>query len=148
MIKSPVIQDILKMKDSSCFQLLLFMLSIFFFIEGKICKLFVIYFFFFFLRCKSVYVSTRSGAWIIPNYIFGFPTDLYACRAFFMLPWRLGNTVLETIIKMVSGNPKRCVLIFEQPNMLSWGDHAKKTTFNILAARLLLGPMPRTRYVS
>ena len=27
-------------------------------------------------------LSTRSGAWIFPNYIFGQPIDLYACRAF------------------------------------------------------------------
>ncbi|XP_076453991.1 flavin-containing monooxygenase 5-like isoform X2 [Babylonia areolata] len=58
-------------------------------------------------RCKSVYISTRSGAWVIPNYIFGFPTDLYACRAFFMLPWKLANVILESVIKLISGNPKR-----------------------------------------
>ncbi|XP_071085256.1 flavin-containing monooxygenase 5-like isoform X1 [Haliotis cracherodii] len=58
-------------------------------------------------RCKSVYISTRSGCWVIPNYIFGFPTDLYACRAFFLLPWRWANMVLETVIKLVSGNPRK-----------------------------------------
>ncbi|WAR28557.1 FMO5-like protein [Mya arenaria] len=30
--------------------------------------------------CKPVYISSRSGAWIAPNYIFGNPLDLYACR--------------------------------------------------------------------
>lgn len=58
-------------------------------------------------RCKSVYISTRSGAWIIPNYVFGFATDLYACRAFFLLPWRWANCVLETVIKLISGSPTR-----------------------------------------
>lgn len=58
-------------------------------------------------RCKSVYISTRSGAWIVPNYIFGHPTDLYACRAFFMLPWKLANFIFENVIKLVSGNPKK-----------------------------------------
>ncbi|XP_025079569.1 dimethylaniline monooxygenase [N-oxide-forming] 5-like isoform X2 [Pomacea canaliculata] len=58
-------------------------------------------------RCKSVVISTRSGAWIIPNYIFGFPVDLYACRAFFLLPWRWANFILERIIKFVSGDPRR-----------------------------------------
>nr|KAG5701451.1 hypothetical protein BaRGS_032783 [Batillaria attramentaria] len=58
-------------------------------------------------RCKSVYISTRSGAWIIPNYVFGFPTDLYACRAFFLLPWRWANFILECVIKLVSGNPRK-----------------------------------------
>ncbi|KAK7090381.1 flavin-containing monooxygenase 5-like [Littorina saxatilis] len=58
-------------------------------------------------RCKSVYISTRSGAWILPNYVFGLPTDLYACRAFFLLPWKWGNFILETVIKFLYGNPKR-----------------------------------------
>ncbi|KAK6194529.1 hypothetical protein SNE40_000149 [Patella caerulea] len=58
-------------------------------------------------RCKSVYVSTRSGAWIVPNYVFGHPVDVYACRAFFMLPWRWANFVFENVIKLISGNPKR-----------------------------------------
>jgi len=58
-------------------------------------------------RCKSVYISTRSGAWIIPNYIFGYATDLYACRMFFQLPWRVGNFILENVIKIVCGNPRK-----------------------------------------
>lgn len=58
-------------------------------------------------RCKSVYVSTRSGCWIIPNYVFGYAVDLYACRAFYLLPWRWANIILETVIKLVSGNPRR-----------------------------------------
>lgn len=58
-------------------------------------------------RCKSVYISTRSGAWVIPNYIFGFPTDLYACRAFFLLPWKWASKILESIITLLSGNPKK-----------------------------------------
>ncbi|XP_052216165.1 flavin-containing monooxygenase 5-like isoform X2 [Dreissena polymorpha] len=58
-------------------------------------------------RCKSVHISTRSGAWIVPNYIFGFPTDLYACRMFFKLPFSLANVVFETIVKFISGNPRR-----------------------------------------
>ncbi|XP_041354135.1 flavin-containing monooxygenase 5-like [Gigantopelta aegis] len=57
-------------------------------------------------RCKSVYISTRSGAWIVPNYVFGHAVDLYACRAFFMLPWRWANVIFETIIKLISGNPR------------------------------------------
>lgn len=60
-------------------------------------------------RCKSVYISTRSGAWVVPNYIFGHPTDLYACRAFFLLPWKLATFIFETVIKLVSGNPERSV---------------------------------------
>ena len=54
-----------------------------------------------------MYISTRSGAWVIPSYMFGFPTDLYACRAFFLLPWRWGSFILESVIKFISGNPNR-----------------------------------------
>lgn len=58
-------------------------------------------------RCKSVCISTRSGAWVIPNYVSGFPTDLYACRAFFKLPWRWGSTILESVIKVATGHPRK-----------------------------------------
>lgn len=58
-------------------------------------------------RCKPVYISTRSGAWVVPNYVFGHPTDLYANRLFLSLPWKLATWVLETVITIVSGNPKR-----------------------------------------
>ena len=61
-------------------------------------------------RCKPVYLSTRSGAWVVPNYIFGHPTDLYANRLFLALPWKLATWVFEKVIKLVSGNPKRFVL--------------------------------------
>ncbi|XP_070539185.1 flavin-containing monooxygenase 5-like isoform X2 [Ptychodera flava] len=58
-------------------------------------------------RCKAVHLSTRSGAWIVPNYIFGFPTDHYSCRAFLWLPWQFGNYVFEKVITLINGNPKR-----------------------------------------
>ncbi|CAC5402816.1 FMO [Mytilus coruscus] len=58
-------------------------------------------------RKKPVYLSTRSGAWVVPNYIFGHPTDLYANRLFLALPWKLATWIFETVIKVVSGNPKR-----------------------------------------
>ncbi len=54
-------------------------------------------------------LSTRSGAWVFPNYIFGQPIDLYACRAFLSLPWKVGTWITETILTWVQGNPKRCV---------------------------------------
>lgn len=58
-------------------------------------------------RCESVYISTRSGAWVVPNYLFGLPTDLYACRAFFYIPWKVGSAIFENIVKLISGPPKR-----------------------------------------
>ncbi|XP_069104182.1 flavin-containing monooxygenase 5-like isoform X1 [Argopecten irradians] len=58
-------------------------------------------------RCKSVYISSRSGAWVFSNYVLGFPADLYACRVFLKLPWKLATYILELIIKLISGNPKK-----------------------------------------
>eukprot|EP00937_MAST-01D_sp_MAST-1D-sp2_P003262 g3262.t1 len=54
---------------------------------------------------SSVAVSTRSGAWIFPNHIFGSCTDHFACRAFLALPWRLGTAVTERILQLVWGCP-------------------------------------------
>ncbi|XP_052783559.1 flavin-containing monooxygenase 5-like isoform X2 [Mya arenaria] len=65
-------------------------------------------------RCKPVYISSRSGAWIAPNYIFGNPLDLYACRFLFKLPWRLQNFIAETVLKIVFGDPRKWNL---NPNM-------------------------------
>ncbi|XP_064614834.1 LOW QUALITY PROTEIN: flavin-containing monooxygenase 5-like [Liolophura sinensis] len=58
-------------------------------------------------RCKSVYISTRSGAWVVPNYVFGCPTDHYACRFFLALPWKLGSFIFESIIRLLNGDPKK-----------------------------------------
>lgn len=56
-------------------------------------------------RCPDVTISTRSGAWIIPNYIFGLPTDLYACRFFFLFPRAVANIIFGLIITLLSGSP-------------------------------------------
>ena len=57
-------------------------------------------------RCPKVHLSTRSGAWIIPNYISGYATDLYACRTFLSLPWKLSTNIMEAVIKFIYGDPK------------------------------------------
>ncbi|EDO39370.1 predicted protein, partial [Nematostella vectensis] len=54
---------------------------------------------------KPVTVTTRSGAWIIPNYIAGCPTDHYACRAFLWLPWKVSSTIFGWIVRCVFGSP-------------------------------------------
>ena len=56
---------------------------------------------------KPIHISTRSGAWIVPNYVQGYPTDHYACRLFFWLPWSVSNFVFELIIQSVVGSPWR-----------------------------------------
>lgn len=58
-------------------------------------------------RKKPVCISTRSGAWVVPNYVHGYPTDHYACRFFFWLPWSLSNFVFQLIIQSVVGSPWR-----------------------------------------
>ena len=52
-------------------------------------------------------VSTRSGAWIIHNYVSGFATDLYACRVFFKVPLKISTRLLELVVKFIYGNPKK-----------------------------------------
>lgn len=56
---------------------------------------------------KPISISTRSGAWVVPNYVQGYPADHYACRLFFWLPWSLSNFVFELIIQSVLGSPWR-----------------------------------------
>jgi len=58
-------------------------------------------------RCPKVVVSTRSGAWVVPNYISGFATDLYATRAFLALPWKVTSWIMEMIIKFIYGSPEK-----------------------------------------
>ncbi|KAH9490256.1 Cyclopentanone 1,2-monooxygenase (CPMO) [Bulinus truncatus] len=57
--------------------------------------------------CRDVTISTRSGAWIFPNYVFGLPTDVYACRFFFLLPRWVANFIFGLIINVITGNPRR-----------------------------------------
>jgi len=68
---------------------------------------------------KPVSIASRSGAWIIPNYVLGFPVDHYACRLYFWLPWGLSNFIFEFIIQSLQGSPWRWNL---NPKM-----HARQT---------------------
>lgn len=53
-----------------------------------------------------LYLSTRRGAWIIPNYLFGRPMDqLGAATA--RLPWRLQSLVAELLLRTLVGSPWR-----------------------------------------
>ncbi|XP_071949689.1 flavin-containing monooxygenase 5-like [Antedon mediterranea] len=58
-------------------------------------------------RCKQVVISTRSGAWVIPNYIFGLPTDHYASRLFLWLPWKVSNFIFEKVVSIITGSPEK-----------------------------------------
>jgi cation diffusion facilitator CzcD-associated flavoprotein CzcO len=61
-------------------------------------------------KCKKVFISSRSGAWIVPNYVQGFATDLYACRVFLSFPWKVSSFIFESIVKFIYGNPKKYLL--------------------------------------
>ncbi len=58
-------------------------------------------------RCPKVCISTRSGSWIIPNYVAGFAIDLYASRFLLNTPWKIANAILENNIKFIYGDPKK-----------------------------------------
>ncbi|KAJ8022293.1 Dimethylaniline monooxygenase [N-oxide-forming] 5 [Holothuria leucospilota] len=58
-------------------------------------------------RCKEVHLSTRSGAWVLSNYLFGCPTDHYGCRLVLWLPWKLTNYIMETVITVIQGHPDK-----------------------------------------
>jgi dimethylaniline monooxygenase (N-oxide forming) len=55
----------------------------------------------------DVILSTRSGAWILPNYVIGHAIDLYACRLALWLPWQILNSVMEAVIRLISGHPRK-----------------------------------------
>ena len=62
---------------------------------------------------RAVHLSTRSGAWIIPNYVFGSPTDLYASRFLLhYLPFKLRQFVLEVIVRLIYGSPYKYGIIY------------------------------------
>nr|XP_054770718.1 flavin-containing monooxygenase 5-like [Lytechinus pictus] len=56
-------------------------------------------------RCKKVHLSTRSGAWIVPNYLFGRPIDHYSCRLVLKMPLTIMNFVFETLVSLIHGHP-------------------------------------------
>ena len=56
---------------------------------------------------NRVTISTRSGAWIYPNYMFGLPTDHFASRAFLKwVPAGFANWFTETVVSCLVGSPK------------------------------------------
>lgn len=57
--------------------------------------------------CPNVTISSRSGAWVLPNYVNGFPIDLYPNRFFLKQPWRISTQIFESIVKLMHGDPRR-----------------------------------------
>jgi dimethylaniline monooxygenase (N-oxide forming) len=56
-------------------------------------------------HAKQVYISSRSGAWILPKFsLFGLPTDHLTSRAISNLPRSVVNFALEAMSRVYSGN--------------------------------------------
>jgi dimethylaniline monooxygenase (N-oxide forming) len=50
-----------------------------------------------------VHLSTRTGAYIVPNYIYGSPTDHYASRAMLSLPLKLWGHLFKDTLDRIQG---------------------------------------------
>jgi dimethylaniline monooxygenase (N-oxide forming) len=54
---------------------------------------------------ERTFLSTRSGSWVVPKYLFGRPVDTLGTSA--RIPLRLRNLSSEAAIRMLVGSPKR-----------------------------------------
>jgi dimethylaniline monooxygenase (N-oxide forming) len=54
---------------------------------------------------RNTYLSTRSGAWILPKYLFGRPIDQIATNP--RIPFRVRRFAMEKILLAYSGSPER-----------------------------------------
>jgi len=50
-------------------------------------------------------LSMRRGVWIVPKYLFGRPSDTLNGALATRLPWRLRQTVSQTMLRLATGNP-------------------------------------------
>lgn len=75
-------------------------------------------------RARSVTVSTRRGAWLMPKYIMGIPTDRWS--AFLSrrigLPTRLTRTIMARLGRLTLGDQRRFGL--PRPAHPIWREHA------------------------
>ncbi|WP_439574103.1 flavin-containing monooxygenase [Phreatobacter sp.] len=75
-------------------------------------------------RARSVTVSTRRGAWLMPKYIMGIPTDRWS--AFLSrrigLPTRITRTIMARLGRIALGDQRRFGL--PRPSHPIWREHA------------------------
>eukprot|EP00127_Corallochytrium_limacisporum_P005048 Clim_evm3s198 gene=Clim_evmTU3s198 len=55
----------------------------------------------------DVALSTRSGAWIVPNYIFGRPSDNHVTRFSLYGDWKVNQIMFQSIISAIYGHPSK-----------------------------------------
>ncbi|XP_072180490.1 flavin-containing monooxygenase 5-like [Diadema setosum] len=58
-------------------------------------------------RCQEVHISSRSGAWVFPNYLFGRPIDHYSSRLLLWLPLKIMNPISEFLLSVIHGHPNQ-----------------------------------------
>ncbi|MFL6655896.1 MAG: flavin-containing monooxygenase, partial [Sulfurifustis sp.] len=75
-------------------------------------------------RARSVYLSTRRSAWVMPKYIMGIPTDRWG--AFFSrklkLPTWISRSVIQRLMFLTVGDQTRYGL--PKPKHAMWQEHA------------------------
>ena len=64
--------------------------------------------------CNTVYLSTRSGSWIVPKYMAGRPLDRYAANVQYV-PRSLFRPLVHTVAEFISGDPARLGLPRPRP---------------------------------
>ncbi|MGI8729873.1 MAG: flavin-containing monooxygenase [Solirubrobacteraceae bacterium] len=79
------------------------------------------------LIARSTHLAARRGAWIIPKYLFGRPTDQIMTSH--RVPVRLASLVFERILRLHSGAPEH----FGLPKP----DHALSATHPTISGRIL-----------
>jgi dimethylaniline monooxygenase (N-oxide forming) len=70
-----------------------------------------------------VALSTRTGAYIVPNYLYGTPTDHFACRGMLALPLKVwGKMFADTIynIQGTSNGTKSSLLSLSNHRLIDW----------------------------
>jgi dimethylaniline monooxygenase (N-oxide forming) len=55
------------------------------------------------LVTENTYLAARRGAWIVPNYLFGKPSDQLPVNPW--IPWKLRQRYFHEMVKRVVGNP-------------------------------------------
>ncbi len=75
-------------------------------------------------RAKSVTLSTRRGAWIMPKYLMGIPIDRWSgfLSRRLRLPTRVTRTIMSRLIKLAVGNQERFGV--PRPKHPMWREHA------------------------
>eukprot|EP00732_Lithocolla_globosa_P003313 Lithocolla_globosa_v1_NODE_2601_length_1938_cov_11.432820.p1 type:complete len:515 gc:universal NODE_2601_length_1938_cov_11.432820:338-1882(+) len=59
------------------------------------------------LLTNKCYLSTRSGAWVVPPYTFGSPSDQHINRLLLWTPWQLTDMFFRFLLTMLQGPPSQ-----------------------------------------